>query len=516
MPNRTGSQMSRTRIHTGRVAFLLALALVGSACTGASLETSPDDGLAAGEVVDPAGEQPGTTDPTTPGGGLATPGTGSGTGTGTGGTGTGAGAGGTVNSGGDGTGTGGTGTGGGGSTATPFKSTLFTPEEAITGITDTEIRMCAHAALTYGPAFNTSEADLNVYWDSINDKGGVFGRQVHMFYENDDYKPETAVQAATTCKTKHDPFVQIGGIGFDQIPAVRDWAERNHMLYLHHVATINDLQGKPGKYRYSYTFLPTVEKMGAMFAELAATRFKGKTVGIIKRQSANWEPGVNGFKALASKLGIDIVLDRAVPQNQGSYRQDIADLDSANADVVWLWLNALETTEFILQAKAQSLPASFMVFPFNLETQKLGEYSMNPKLVGVAAWQAYSFGDYAGSFKSYAEDMKQFERQYLEKRPLADIKGLGGDLLFLNWAGQKAIHQVLLACGRTCNRNRFVETMHGFKRKVQPSACVMDLTRPGAGNDRRGGYAVSVMEAYRAPDGTYNFRNTDTCVEHLL
>ncbi|MEY2424865.1 MAG: branched-chain amino acid transport system substrate-binding protein, partial [Actinomycetota bacterium] len=221
-------------------------------------------------------------------------------------------------------------------------STLFKANEDSIGITKNSITLCAHAALTYGAAFNTSDADLNVFWSAINDAGGIYGRKVSVTYENDNYEPDTAVAAATACKQKNIFFL-LGGIGFDQIPAVRNWAEANRMLYIHHTATS---QGTANQ-RFSFTALPTTEKMGEMFAELLAARYKGKTVGIIKRNSPNWEPGVTGFKALAKKYGIKIVAERAVEKNQGSYTQEL--LAMRDADVVWLWENALAATQIVKQ-----------------------------------------------------------------------------------------------------------------------------------------------------------------------
>lgn len=394
----------------------------------------------------------------------------------------------------------------------PFRSTLFTSEEDTVGITDEQITLCVHAALTYGAAFDTGADDLNVYWQAVNDAGGVYGRSVQTYYENDNYNPDQAVTAATACKDKYNPFMLLGGIGFDQIPAVRDWAENNRMLYFHHTATE---QGADGL-QFSFTGLPTTEKMGEMFAELAVTRFPGMKVGIIKRGSDNWEPGVDGFKRVAAQHNIEIVLDREVQVNKGNYLQDIIDLRNAGAELVWTWMNALESLEFIKQVKAQDWHPQLMVFPFNLTSQHLGEDALNPPLAGVAMFNAFSKGDYTGEFANYADDMQQFEAQYAEYRPRANLEGLGGDLLFLNWSAQKAMHQLLLECGPDCTRNRFIEVIHGLKRRTNSSACELDFTLPGAGNDHRGGWAVSVMEAYRSPSGEVNFRNTHTCVEHLL
>ena len=383
-------------------------------------------------------------------------------------------------------------------------TTLFKDGENTTGITKDSITMCAHAALTYAAAFQTSADDLNVFWTALNDAGGVHGRKVHVTYENDDYKPETAVAAATKCKSKNI-FMLLGGIGFDQIPAVRNWAEQNRMLYLHHTATVNGSEGK----KFSYTALPTTEKMGEMFGHLAATKFKGKKVGIIKRGSPNWEPGVDAFKAYAKKHGITIVKEREVVNAQGNYTQELLDMKGAGAEVVWAWENALSATQIVKQSKAQSYNPAFMLFPFNLTSQTLDDDAMNPPMAGIAMFPAYSKGDYSGNFAPYADDMKQFEAQYAKYRPNVDLGGVAGDLLFLNWVAQKAMFVLLDKCGPDCTRNKFIDVLRTYKGRPTSSACDLAFGESHVGSDQ-----VFVMETYRAGNKV-NWRNTASCVNKL-
>ena len=184
----------------------------------------------------------------------------------------------------------------------------------------------------------------------------------------------------------------------------------------------------------------------------------------------------------------------------------------AGAEIVWAWENALAATEMIKQAKAQQFSPQWLLFPFNLTSQTLGNDAMNPKLIGVAMFAAYSHKDYSGSFAPYADDMREFERMYEKYRPGADLDGLAGDLLFLNWSAMKALHLMLLECGPDCSRNRFIDVMKGWNKAPTSSACVVDHTR---GNPHLGGYALNIMETYRSPSGAINWRNTDTCVENL-
>ena len=387
-------------------------------------------------------------------------------------------------------------------------ATLFTDKENTIGITQDSITLCAHAALTYAKAFNTDTKDLDVYWKALNaEQGGIYGRKVTITYEDDAYDPAKAVAAATACQAKN-PFMLLGGIGFDQIPAVRNWAEQNHMLYIHHTATTKGSEGK----QYSFTELPSVEKMGEMFAELVAKKYPGKKVGIIERDSPNWSPGVEAFKAIAASKGIKIVADNKVAASKANYTQDILDMQSAGAEVVWGWENALAGTEMIKQAKAQAYSPAWVLFPFNLTSQTLGDDALNPKISGVAMYTAYSYGDYTGPFAGYADDMKEFERQYKQYDSGVDLTSVAGDLLFLNWTAMKVLHQQLLACGPDCTRNRMLDTLHGYKKRDSSSACEIDFSR---GNEHLGGYAVNVMETYKNQDGKVNWRNTDFCVEKL-
>lgn len=383
-------------------------------------------------------------------------------------------------------------------------TSLFHANEDRIGINDTTITMCAHAALTYAPAFNTGPEDLNVYWSALNDAGGVHGRRVHVTYENDDYKPDVAVTAARACADKKI-FMLLGGIGFDQIPAVRNWAEQNRMLYLHHTATVNGSEGK----RFSWTALPTTERMGEMFGALALSKFKGKKIGIIKRDSDNWEPGVVAFKKYVGNQ-VEIVGEKKVQNGKSYYAQDLLELKNAGAEVVWAWENALFSTEIVKQAKAQNWHPPFMVFPFNLTSQSLGDNALNPPMLGVAMFTAYSHGDYSGSFSAYADDMKQFAAQYAKYRPNVDLSGVAGDLLFLNWQAQKALHKMLEVCGRDCGRNRFIDVMRTYKGRPTSSACHIDFRGTHVGSTQ-----VNIMETYRAPDGKVNWRNIHTCVDGL-
>jgi ABC-type branched-subunit amino acid transport system substrate-binding protein len=385
---------------------------------------------------------------------------------------------------------------------------LYTGAQDTRGITSNHIQLCAHAALTYGAAFGTKDTDFNVFWQDINAKGGINGRTVDENYVNDNYDPTTAVTAAQTCATQSSPpapMMILGGIGFDQIPAVREWTETNKELYLYHIATLN---GEAGK-KYSFSGLPSVEQMGIEFELLAKSRFAGKKIGIIRRDSVNWNPGHDAFLSLAKKDHLNIGPDDGVPDKQYNYTQQALDMKNANVDVVWVWENALNATEIIKQVRQQGIKPVFMVFPFNLTSQTLGADALDPPMVGIAAWPAYSYQDYSGPFAPYADDIKAFEKAYKTYDPNLDLSSVGGDLLYLNWVAQTGIAQLLRDCGKGCTRSSFAHLMEGGYKYTDPkSGCGTDFSR---GDHHIGGYQVSVLDTYSSPSGKVNWRPSVLC-----
>lgn len=382
---------------------------------------------------------------------------------------------------------------------------LYSGADDRIGITDSSITICAHAALIFAAAFDTSPADLNVYWEMVKERGGIWGRNVVATFEDDQYDPAKAQQAAEACKAKN-PFFLLGGIGFDQIPQVRNWAEVNKMLYFHHIAVESGSAGK----QYSFTPQPTVEQVGKAFGEYITAKHRNEKIGIVYRQSDNWEPGSKAGKAYLDSKGVNVVASLPVQKNATVYAQQIQAL-KGKADVVWVWENALGATEFIKQAHDQLYFPTFVVFPFQTTFDVLGKDALRSKIEGVSTWSAYRQGGYGTTpFAPFGYDaeIQRFEQAMAKYRP--GVKP--NDILWQVWVANKGIEDLLQRCGRNCTRNKLAGVLlSGYKATVAPN-CEADFTR---GNPRRGGYKFLTMEGYDSGTAA-NFRTTSWCADHLI
>lgn len=375
---------------------------------------------------------------------------------------------------------------------------LFTSAENTIGFHKDKIVMCTHAALSLAAVFQVNAADLNAYWQYVNNElGGIYGRRVEMHYADDNYGNTAGdvPQAYNECKARR-PFIMLGGIGFDQIPGVRTLAEQDHQLYIHHIAR------EDFKKRYSFSFFPSVETAGRRAAQWILHEHRGKKLGVVYRASENWEPGHATFKDEIQKHGVALDADLPVDKNDTIYSTQISTLKRRDVKVVFLWENALTALEILRQAKAQSYYPHWVMFPFNLVTDTLKGSTLSPvPLEGVAMWPAYKPGVTSGSFSSYANEIRLFEAKHSQY-----ASGKRDDITWMTWLGWKQMHHMLLACGKDCTRNRLVGLMQANLVKPVLGDCGFNFKQ----NGHVGGFDVNIFKVDEA-GGRIGWSNVALC-----
>lgn len=454
---------------------MLAALLLATACSGTrrpELATAGPERPAAAEEGDGAGG--GDTEATVPGEQPTDPdGTPVAGGTGSGGAGSGSGSPG-----------GGTTPGAGAPTAN-----LFSPATDRIGITDRSIDICSHAALQLGSVFNATAADFTPYWDQVNANGGVYGRQVRFTFTDDQYTPQGGTQAAQQCKA-NGAFLMVGGIGFDTAPAVRQFAEQNEMLYLSSFATEADI----GRYRRSFSFVPSIERLGLIAGQYAAKQNPGKRFAVVWRNSPNWQGGRDQFRAAVEAAGGKVVADLPVEKDQGDYTNTILSLKRSGAEVVLGWVNILEFAQLETQAVIQGYRPQWVVAGFNLVTDTLGhdiDGSRGPAAIGV--WVTPPFPADPGA--SYTADIERMRAAYRQHRPQSADRLTDTHWQF--WLFSMGLHRVLLDCGPDCTRNRLAGMLLAGYQVDEAPGCPVDFKRGGG---RLGGFSVDIYKAVPAGD----------------
>ncbi len=373
---------------------------------------------------------------------------------------------------------------------------LFTPAEDRIGITDTQITLCGHAALTLGAVFNNNEEDFGVYWRMLNDSGGIYGRKVVFDWQDDQYTGNGAVQAAAACK-EQNPFFLVGGIGFDQVPNVRNWAEQNRMLYLYSMATEEGALDK----KFSWSGSPSIETVGRVLAQLTLRDYPGKKVGVAYVDSENWRGANRAFVVELARHGVDpkSIPQVAIANNNDVLTDKVLAMKNSKAEVVFLNMNALAMGRWILESDSQQYYPVYMGYGFNLTTETFGS-TMKKFPPARAVWVTPAYDPQDTSTPWYPE-IKRMQEAFRKYRP----NKTPNDIDWIVWLAMKSFHRLLLDCGPDCTRNKLAGMFLGGYAVTEPPLCRVDYSR-----GRIAGYLLNVYTATPRGDTVY-WRQTSTC-----
>jgi ABC-type branched-subunit amino acid transport system substrate-binding protein len=386
-------------------------------------------------------------------------------------------------------------------------STIFKPGAAnLRGITSDTVTVCGHAPLTLGYAINTKPEDELVFWNYLNANGGIYGRKFNVTLEDDQYTATGGVPAAQKCAAKN-PFMIFGALGSDVIPPVRQWAEQNKELYLYGFTVRAGSQ----KYRYSFTNTISSEDLSSVIADLAADKLAGKKVGIVWRNSSNFQPARDRFVSEIKKRGGEVVADVPVAQNQGSYNQEILTLQQKGAEVVYVLEDAFTQLAIIRQGKSQQYNPHWLVFGFNVQTKGLNGDALNPPLMGSNLAPPYECHHFDGPYASYGAEIKVFEAAYAKYSPNTDLCGIAGDVAWQSWVEFKNMAGLFVACGRDCTRDRFAGVMESGYTGTTGAACPVNFS----GDGHHGGFRADLFEAYAVSSGSAGWRPIRRCVQAI-
>jgi ABC-type branched-subunit amino acid transport system substrate-binding protein len=377
------------------------------------------------------------------------------------------------------------------------------------GISNTEIKLCMHAAFLLGPVFNNSPEDEGIYWDVVNAAGGVHGRKVSIRFTDDQYLASGTTDALNQCK-QTNPFLYMGGVGFDQAPAGRAWAETNKLPYLYNLAV------EASNLKYSFSYLPSIERNGRLLGEFVGTRFQGKTVGVVYVDTDNWRAGYKEFETAIKKRGMSVKrADPIVNNNHPDFGAIIFQMQRDGVDLVLAYINALALNRFIVQADGQ-LYHPVVVSPdgFDLVTDTSGNGPTGDgtdhmaKFPGIyAGWVSPTYETGPPSEKArpsvpWNAEMEAMKNGYKKFRP----SKTPNDVDWMFWLAQKTVHQMLVDCSKDCSRNILAGLMlTGYKTNILD--CPIDFS---LGGGRVGGHYHNIYKSEAVGNRSY-WRQIETC-----
>lgn len=168
--------------------------------------------------------------------------------------------------------------------------------------------------------------------DNANKHGGILGRQVEAFIEDDQSNPTTAVVAATKLIKDIKVDVLVAATLSDCAAAVAPVAEQEKTPYI--VTSPVDIPFK----KYVFPVGPGDKRMAAHTMELAVTQLGAKKIAVLHDTSLYGTQGMKFMtKELAQHPGVKIIITEKYDPKDTSMVPQLTKIKASNADLLILY-----------------------------------------------------------------------------------------------------------------------------------------------------------------------------------
>lgn len=221
-------------------------------------------------------------------------------------------------------------------------------EDSTAGVTDSTISIGVHAPETIG---GIDIGDLlglgdmtQLYWDTVNEAGGIHGRTVEVTLGDDGYDANAAQQACRDLIAK-DLFFVSGTSGADQIITCANLATEVQMPYLSLGVAEAGLVDRPGYRAMTMTYDGMSELMAEyVLGELAEPE---TPVAMVRYNSPSSAGAQDAFTAKMDELGGNVVAADAVDKqgNANELTAECVKLANLGVEVVFMILVPTVSTQ---------------------------------------------------------------------------------------------------------------------------------------------------------------------------
>jgi branched-chain amino acid transport system substrate-binding protein len=288
-------------------------------------------------------------------------------------------------------------------TGTPAATVTGTPAETPTqvtevpGITDTEIILGTHFALsgTYGAAYAPVSAGLRAYFSYVNaEEGGVCGRQIVFKIENDEYDPAKSVGAVRKLVEQDKVFAIIAGLGTAAHTAVWEYLNEQGIPDLWILTGAHKWAADPVAHPWSIAILPDYYVEATIFGKYISENLAGKKVGIFYQNDDYGKDEVAGLKNGLDPTKNELVSEQSYESTAVDIRSQITNIKNAGAEVVVGACIPGHCAQAIKAAHQMGWDAQFLIGYVNSDPAMF-QYAGSPQVMeGVITLQAMKLTDW--------------------------------------------------------------------------------------------------------------------------
>jgi hypothetical protein len=353
-----------------------------------------------------------------------------------------------------------------------------------TGVTDSEIVIGLHAPVTGAAPFPTTsfQDGKDLYFNYLNDKGGINGRKVRVVFEDDGYNPSQAVSKCKKMVQQDHVFMLVGGGGTDQIVACAQYAATVGVPYLAEGVSEQGLNTLQNYFALSMTY----KAQGALLAQYMKNVLHVTKVGMLRGNTANFDDAHTAFLQAAAANGLQVVFDKSIDKNADAQTAfaaggSICSNPTNKPEAVYPLIAPSIWIQIVAGASAQACNPiwSGVGLTEGLNTVGTAICGASPQTSG----KAHFFSPFPGWNVTDQFD-PAYRQAFAKQHPNSKID----DISWALWSAEKLLGVQLAAPGRNLTRQSFISAVngHSFESGIYPPV--------NYASSRFGGSAVHVVK----------------------
>jgi branched-chain amino acid transport system substrate-binding protein len=225
---------------------------------------------------------------------------------------------------------------------------------------DAEIAIGEYSSMTGTTATfgQSTDQGIRLAVDEINATGGVLGRRLAVFLEDDQSRPEEAATAATKLVNQKHVVAMLGEASSSRSLAAAPICQANRVPMVSPSST-NPRVTEVGDYIFRVCFIDSFA--GAVMARFAAESLKLTRVGLLVDVRNDYSIGLaTYFREQFKKLGGQILAEQSYSEGDSDFHAQLTQLKAVNPEAIYVPGYYTEVGTIARQARELGIKTPFL------------------------------------------------------------------------------------------------------------------------------------------------------------
>lgn len=343
--------------------------------------------------------------------------------------------------------------------------------EDATGVTEDEIIIGSWGPLT-GPAalWGNVVRGMDVYFDIVNEEGGIHGRTINFVYRDDGYEPPKTISAVRQMVQNDGVFAFVGGVGTATGMAVKQYITDHNIPWISPATGSTQFAYPPTK--NIFATYPLYAQEAAIQVNYALDSLDTEKIAIIYQNDDYGKGGLIGAEMALEARGMELVTEVSAEIMDSDLNSQAALLKESGADVVLMWL---------LPRQAAIIKGSTGIMGYNptwIAASTLSDMNLMHEIT-EGAWEGVIFSIFAEMPTNVDNEiMQKYSMAFKEKYPDARWGTFAGS----GFVFAEPLVEALRRAGPNLTRQSLIEALESFDgwRGIGPKLTFGPNQRQGA------------------------------------